>query len=124
MATRIARACLGALAGGIAVATVAAPTATAAPDCSKAGINSTVSAAMGQARAYMNSHPDGNRMLMTAASQSQAQAAQTVSAYAAANPQEYADFKAILAPVATLQAQCGVQVIPPQYQWAFDQFIG
>ena len=56
--------------------------------------------------------------------QSQAQAAQTVSAYAAANPQEYADFRAILAPVASLQQQCGVQVIPAQYQWAFSQFIG
>lgn len=123
MATRIARACLGALAGGIAVATLAAPTATAAPDCSKAGIDSTVSSAMSQARSYMNSHPDGNKMLMAAASQSHDKAAQTVSAYAAANPQEYADFKAILSPVATLQQQCGVQVIPAQYQWAFEQFI-
>jgi len=124
MATRFARTCLSALAGGIALATLAAPTATAAPDCSKAGIDSTVSAAMSQARAYMNSHPDGNKMLMAAATQSKSQAAQTVSAYAAANPQEYADFKAILSPVATLQQQCGVQVVPAQFQWAFDQFIG
>ena len=124
MATRISRAWIGTLVGGIAVAGLATPVATAAPDCSKAGIDNTVSAAMGQARAYMNSHPDGNKVLMTAASQPRAQAAQTVSAYAAANPQEYADFRSILAPVATLQQQCGVQVVPPQYQWAFDQFIG
>lgn len=122
--TRISRAGVGTLLGGLVVAGLAAPIATAAPDCSKAGIDSTVSAAMGQARSYLNTHPDGNKMLMTAASQSQAQAAQTVSAYAATNPQEYSDFKAILAPVATLQQQCGVQVVPAQFQWAFAQFIG
>ena len=26
--------------------------------------------------------------------------------------------------LATVQDQCGVQVVPAQFQWAFDQFIG
>ena len=32
--------------------------------------------------------------------------------------------KSIIAPLGTLQQQCGVQVVPAQFQWAFDQFMG
>ena len=72
----------------------------------------------------MDSHPAGNKMLMTAALQPRQEAAQTISDYASSNPQEYADFKSILAPLGSLQKQCGVQVVPAQFQWAFDQFVG
>jgi hemophore-related protein len=61
---------------------------------------------------------------MTAALQPRPQAEATLQAYASANPQEYAALKQILAPLGTLQSQCGVQVVPSQFQWAFDQFIG
>ncbi len=121
---RITRACIGTVLGGIVVAGLAAPVATAAPDCSKAGVDSAVSSVMGQARSYLNSHPDGNSMLMAAATQSRTQAQATVAAYATAHPQEYSDFKTILAPLGTIQRQCGVQVVPAQFQWAFDQFVG
>ena len=121
---RIARFCLGAVAGGIALAGIAAPVATAAPDCSPASVDATSDSVMGQAQAYLNAHPAGNKMLMPAALQPRDQASATIAAYANANPQEYAGFKAILAPLGTLQSQCGVQVVPAQYQWAFDQFIG
>jgi len=121
---RITRFCLGTLAGGFAVAALFAPSAAAAPDCSQASVDATSESVMQQAQAYLDSHPDGNKMLMTAALQPRDQAAATISAYASANPQEYAGFKAILAPLGTLQRQCGVQVVPAQYQWAFDQFIG
>lgn len=124
MAFPTTRLCLGTVAAGIALATLAAPVATAAPDCSQAGIDATSDKVMQQAQAYMNAHPEGNKMLMAAALQPRQQAAATISAYASSNPQEYADFKSILAPLATLQSQCGVQVVPAQYQWAFDQFIG
>jgi hemophore-related protein len=63
-------------------------------------------------------------MLMTAALQPQAEAQKTISDYANSNPQEYAGFKSILSPLGTLQSQCGVQVVPARFQWAFDQFIG
>lgn len=115
---------LGVLAGGIALAGVFAPTAAAAPDCSPAGVDAASEKVMQQAQDYMNAHPDGNKMLMTAALQPRQQAAATIAAYANSNPQEYAEFKSILAPLGTLQSQCGVQVVPAQYQWAFDQFIG
>ncbi len=120
----IARLCFGTLATGIALAGFYAPIAGAAPDCSPAGVDATSDKVMQQAQAYMNSHPDGNKMLMTAALQPRQQAAATISAYANTNPQEYAEFKSILAPLGTLQSQCGVQVVPAQYQWAFEQFIG
>ncbi|WP_059019937.1 hemophore-related protein [Mycobacterium sp. M26] len=112
------------LVAGVALAVVAAPSAFAAPDCSKAGVDSAVANIQNQAQAYMNSHPDGQKVLMTAALQPRPQAEQTLRNYASANPQEYADFKAILAPLGTLQDQCGVQVVPPQFQWAFDAFVG
>lgn len=124
---RIAHLCIGALAGGItlaAAASVAIPAASADPDCSKAAVDGKVDAIANQAQSYLNAHPEGNKMLMTAALQPRDQAAATIAAYASTNPQEYADFKSILAPLGTLQKQCGVQVVPAQFQWAFDQFVG
>ena len=121
---RASRLCIGTIIGGIAVAGLTAPTASAAPDCSPAGIDGAVTSATQQARAYLNTHREANKMLMTAALQPQAEASQTISAYASANPAEYAEFKSILIPLSDLQAQCGVQVIPAEYQWAFNQFIG
>jgi heme-binding protein len=121
---RLVGLCLGSLVAGVALAGLAAPTASAAPDCSQATVDNTVSTVSGQAQSYLNSHPDGNRALMTAALQPRPQAEATLRNYATTNPQEYADFKQILAPLGTLQKQCGVSVVPAQYQWAFDQFIG
>ena len=83
-----------------------------------------VAAVTKQAQNYLNSNPAGNKVLMTAALQPRPQAAATLQAYAASNPQQYAEFKAILAPLGEIQNQCGVAVVPPQFQWAFDQFVG
>lgn len=121
---RFARFCIGSLVGSFALAGLVAPVASAAPDCSPATIESTKNSVGGQAQAYMDSHPAGSQMLMTAALQPRPQAQATLAAYAQTNPQEYAEFKAILAPLGTLQRQCGVSVVPAQFQWAFDQFIG
>ncbi|MCX2930293.1 hemophore-related protein [Mycobacterium sp. CVI_P3] len=116
--------CFGVIAAGLASAVIAAPMASAAPDCSKPAVDAQVASSQGQLQTYLNTHPDGQKMLMTAALQPRAQAAATLQAYAQANPQEYQEFTALLAPLGTLQKQCGVTVIPPQYQWAFDQFVG
>ena len=123
-AARIARFCIGSLVGGIVLAGRAAPVASAAPDCSPATVEATKETVGQQAQAYMDSHPDGNKVLLTAALQPRPQAEATLRAYATSNPQEYAAFKQILAPLGTLQQQCGVQVVPAQFQWAFEQFIG
>lgn len=121
---RFTRACIGSIVGGIALAGLVAPSASAAPDCSPAGVDGAVATVTQQARAYMNANPPVSRVLMKAAAQSQDQATQTINAYASSNPQQYGEFKAILTPLADLQNQCGVQVIPAEYQWAFNQFIG
>jgi hemophore-related protein len=123
-AARIARFCIGSLVGGIVLAGLAAPVASAAPDCSPATVEATKETVGQQAQAYMDAHPDGNKVLLTASLQPRPQAEATLRAYATANPQEYAAFKQILAPLGTLQRQCGVQVVPAQFQWAFEQFIG
>jgi hemophore-related protein len=114
----------GTLLGGIALSTLATPMAWAAPDCSPASIDSQVTSITQQARAYLNTHAAANRMLISAALQPQAQAAQTIQTYASSNPQEYGEFRSILVPLSDLQNQCGVNVIPAEYQWAFNQFIG
>jgi hemophore-related protein len=106
------------------LAGLAAPMASAAPDCSPAAIDGQVTSITQQARAYLSTHAGANKMLMTAALQPQAEAAQTIQSYANANPQEYADFRSILVPLSNLQNQCGVNVVPAEYQWAFSQFIG
>ena len=115
--------CLSALVGGMALAVVAAPSAFAAPDCSPAGVSGASDAITAQAQQYLANHPDANKVLMTAALQPRSQAAATVRAYANAHPQETSEFRSIIAPLGPLQSQCGVQVIPAQYQWAFDQFM-
>ena len=120
----IARIAIGTVAGGMALAVLAAPAAFAAPDCSPAAVDGTVERVTQQAQDYMNAHPEGNRMLMTAALQPRAEAAATIQAYATQNPQQYADFKQILSQLGTLEQQCGVSVVPAQYKWAYDQFIG
>ncbi len=121
---RVARAAIGTIVGGFALAALTAPAASAAPDCSPAGIDGQVTSITQEARSYLNSHAGANKMLMTAALQPQAEAAQTIQSYANTNPQEYADFRSILVPLSNLQNQCGVNVVPAEYQWAFSQFIG
>lgn len=123
-ASHIVRICAGALIGGALAAGFTAPVASAAPDCSPAGVDSAVAAVTKQAQSYLNSNPAGNKVLMTAALQPRPQAEATLQAYAASNPQQYAEFRAILAPLGEIQNQCGVPVVPPQFQWAFDQFVG
>ena len=68
-AARIVRFGLGSLVGGIVLAGLAAPVASAAPDCSPATVEATKATVGQQAQAYMDSHPDGNKVLLTAALQ-------------------------------------------------------
>ena len=115
---------LSSLVGVMAMAVVAAPSAFAAPDCSPQGVSNTSDAVTAQARQYLADHPDANKVLMTAALQPRSQAVATVQSYTNTHPQESSEFKSIIAPLGTLQKQCGVQVVPAQFQWAFDQFMG
>ncbi|EUA68682.1 nitrilotriacetate monooxygenase component A domain protein [Mycobacterium xenopi 4042] len=69
---RVTGACL---LGSAAATMIVAPTATAAPDCSPAAVNNTVSSATGTARQYLDAHPDANDAVTSAFSKPRPQAA-------------------------------------------------
>ena len=113
----------GCLLGGAAVATIAAPTAAAAPDCTAAGVSNTVSTTWGSARAYLDAHPGANQAVGAAFSQPRPQASAALRGYFTANPQEYYDLKGILAPIGDTQRQCNVSVLPPDLASAYSEFM-
>jgi hemophore-related protein len=109
---------------GLALATVASPTAFAAPDpCSADAVASTVSSVTGSAQQYLDNHPGANNVVTAAYSQSRPQAESDVRAYFTANPQEYYELRAILAPLGDKQRECNVQVLSPRLASAYDQFM-
>lgn len=120
---RIAGACAASLLGGLAAATIAAPSASAAPDCSASAVSGTVSSVTGSARSYLDSHPGANQAVTTAFSQPRAEAAATLRGYFTTNPQEYYDLRGILAPIGDVQRTCNIQALPPDLASAYDEFM-
>ena len=110
--------------GGVALATIVAPMASAAPDpCSADAVASTVSSVTGSAQQYLGNHPGANRVVTAAYSQSDPQAESDVRSYFTANPQEYYELRGILAPLGAKQRECNVQVLSPQLASAYDRFM-
>src|SRR6201990_2309460 len=120
---RFAGVAAGLLLGGIAGATIAAPNAAAAPDCSASGVSDTVSTTLGSARTYLNTHPGANQAVGAAFTQPRDQAAGTLRGYFTAKPQEYYDLKGILAPIGDTQRQCNVSVLPADLASAYNEFM-
>jgi hemophore-related protein len=122
---RVVGACAaGSLLGGLAVATIAAPSAMATPDgCSASELSGTVSSATGSARAYLDSHPGANAAVTTAFNQPREQASATLRGYFTANPGEYNDLRGILSPIGDKQSQCNVAVLPPDLASAYGEFM-
>lgn len=116
-------AALTCLAGGLAAATMLAPTAAAAPDCSAAGVSNTVSTTTGAARDYLNAHPGANQVVTAAYGQPRPQAEANIRGYFTANPREYHELRGILAPIGDTQRTCGVTVLPPDLASAYDTFM-
>jgi hemophore-related protein len=113
----------GALFGGVAAATIAVPTASAAPDCSASGVANTVSTVTGSAREYLAAHPGANQVMTAAMNQPRAQAEADVRSYFTANSGEYYELRGILAPIGETQLQCNVSVLPADLASAYDQFM-
>ena len=111
---KVAGAIVGSLLGGVAAATIAAPSAAAAPQgCSAAEVAGTASSTLGAARGYLNDHPGANQVVTAAFNQPRGQAETDLRNYFTANPGEYYDLKGILAPIGDKQRQCNVPVLPP-----------
>jgi heme-binding protein len=121
---KVAGAIAGSLLGGIAAATMVAPSATAAPEgCSAADVAGTASSTLGAARGYLNDHPGANQVVTAAFNQPRGQAETDLRNYFTANPGEYYDLKGILSPIGDKQRQCNVPVLPADLQSAYDTFM-
>ncbi len=118
---------VGSVMGGLlvagAIATMFAPAAAAAPDCSASGVASTVSATTSAAHDYLNAHPGADQVVSAAYHEPRPQAAADVRSYFTANPQEYDQLRAILAPIGDTQRQCNVTVLSPELASAYDEFM-
>lgn len=112
-----------ALVGATAATVLAAPTATAAPDCSPAAVSHTVDSATGSAQQYLAAHPGANAVVTQALSQPRPQAAADLRSYFTAHPQEYHELRGILAPIGEKQQQCQTTVLPPHLASAYAEFM-
>jgi heme-binding protein len=119
----VAGICAASLLGAVGVATLAAPTASAATDCSAAGVSNTVSSVTGSAHQYLAAHPGANQVVTAAYSQPRPEAAANIRGYFTAHPQEYYDLRGILAPIGDVQQQCNVTVLPPDLASAYSEFM-
>jgi heme-binding protein len=108
---------------GLAVTMTAAPAAWAAPDCSDAGVNDTVSAVTGSATQYLSNHPGANAVVTAARNEPRGQAATDLRNYFTAHPQEYVELRGILAPIGDTQRQCNTTVLPPDMESAYNEFM-
>lgn len=111
------------VAGSLFTGMAAAPSASAATDCSAGGVANTVSITTGQARDYLNAHPGANDVVTAAYHQPRAEAAANIRSYFTANPGEYYELRGILQPIGDTQRECNVSVLPPDLASAYDQFM-
>ena len=108
---------------GVAAATIAAPAASAAPDCSGPGVANTVSSVSGSARDYLRAHPGAGQVVYAAQNQPRDEAAANIRNYFTANPQEYYELRGIIAPIGDTQRACNVSVLPADLESAYAEFM-
>ncbi|MFZ1164357.1 heme-binding protein [Mycobacterium sp.] len=111
------------LLAGVAITSMAAPTAWAAPDCSAAGVSGTVSSVTGSATQYLGNHPGANAVVTAARNEPRGQAATDLRNYFTAHPQEYVELRGILAPIGDTQRQCNTTVLSPDLESAYNEFM-
>lgn len=121
--TSMRRVAASSLLGAAAAALIAAPTASAAPNCNPDAVAGTVSSVTGAASAYLNAHPGANQVVQAARTQPRAEASANIRAYFTANSQEYYELRGILAPIGDTQRQCNVQLLSPELASAYSEFM-
>jgi hemophore-related protein len=120
---RMAGISAGFLLGGLAAGLAGAPSATAAPDCSPEGVNTTVSSVTGSAQQYLATHPGANQVVTAAYNEPRQEAASNLRGYFTAHPQEYSDLRGILAPIGDTERQCNVTALPSNLESAYHEFM-
>ncbi|MDT5000182.1 MAG: heme-binding protein [Mycobacterium sp.] len=101
----------GGLLGGVATATIALPSANAAPDeCTASGVATTQSSVQLSMSTYLQTHPQTNQAMTDIAKQSPTEAQVSYRTYFTNNPKVADDLKGIQQPVTDLSTQCGIQV--------------
>lgn len=91
-----------------------APAPAAAPDCTAAGLSSTISSVTKNLSDYFAVHPDANQALIDATRQSAFSAIGAFNTYFNDHPDQANDIRAIKAPLVDFQNQCGLQVEPAE----------
>jgi hemophore-related protein len=121
---RVAGVAAGCLLGGLAVAGIGAPVASAAPDqCSPAALGNTVDSVTDSARGYLANHPGARGAVTAAFTQPRGEAAANLRNYFTANPGEYYELRGILAPIGEAQRACNTPVLTPQLASAYSEFM-
>ncbi|MCV7330566.1 heme-binding protein [Mycobacterium cookii] len=120
---RIAGIGAGLLGGAVGIGILAAPPVFAAPDCSPAGVNTTVSSATDAAQHYLAAHPGANQVVMNAYGQPRPQAEADLRSYFTAHASEYYDLRGVLAPIGDTERQCNVTALPPNLESAYQEFM-
>jgi heme-binding protein len=113
----------GIIAGAVAAGISTAPLALAAPDCTPAGVHTTVSSATGAAQQYLSAHPGANQVVMAAYGQPRPQAESDLRNYFTAHPNEYYDLRGVLAPIGDTERQCNVTALPSDLESAYQEFM-
>ncbi len=108
---------------GLAATVIAAPVASAAPDCSTSGVANTVSSVTGSASQYLSAHPGANAVVTAARNEPRPQAESDLRGYFTAHPQEYVELRGILAPIGDTQRQCNTTVLSPDLESAYNEFM-
>jgi hemophore-related protein len=99
--------------GGLAAATIALPSASADPECTAAGLSSTLGPVATATGDYLTSHPDANQVLTSAGSLPADEAEKSIKIFFATHPQMWIDLRAIGRPLADLRAACPAQAAGP-----------
>ncbi len=100
---------------GAASAAIAVPSATAAPNpCAASEIARTIGSVSTNTGNYLDSHPEANTALTSAAQQPAPQAVAALKTYFDANPQVGKDLQTIQQPLTGLSGQCKLPISVPQ----------
>jgi hemophore-related protein len=108
--------------GVLAAATIALPSASAQPECTAAGLSSTLGPVATATGDYLASHPDANQVVTAAGSMAPQDAEKSIKIFFALHPQEWVELRAIARPLADLRQQCPAQGSgpPPDLGKLFD----